>query len=220
MQMIEQEPKPLWSGWVKLLGLAVAGGVVGYFIGHSVSEWSKPEGVLANLRYGELALFVAMFYLLMGTMVGVGAASPKVGSKILNVEDADEIREQSILLRMSALGCIALGLALAAVALGGEGGIIKPLVAGGFAVFASAIFIITSVSTLRHSDEFGRVIMREAGSTAYNILFVGLGAWTVMSHLGVVRAPASIEVLALLCAGPLVASFWVVGKRGMLKPRS
>ena len=219
MKMVEDGPKPFWSGRVKFVGLALAGGVTGFLLATTIGRMFKDGGALSTVAGAEPALLASAIYLLMGVFVLLGSISPKVGAAVLNVEDADEVREQAPLMLPSAIGCCLSGIALGAVALGGEGGVLTPVVAGAVALAATVIAIVVTASMNRHADELMRAMFRETGSASFYIGSAILGTWAICAHLSAIRAPTPIEISTVVWIAPLLASFWVVGRRGMLKPR-
>lgn len=218
--MVESAPKPFWSGWVKVAGLALAGGLTGFVMALTVGRSFSEGGALAGVADAEPALLVAALYAIMGVFVVLGSLSPRVGAAILNVEDADEVREQAPVLVPSAIACLLAAISLAALALGGEGGFLAPAVAGSIAIAALAIATFISLAATRKSDELMRALFRESGSASFYLLSSVLFGWAAAAHLSLVRLPSAIELLALVFAAPLAASFWVIGRRGMLMPRA
>ena len=89
----------------------------------------------------EIAVLVALIYLLVGIAVGVGVLSPKAGASFLNVEDADELEEQRAILGYSAIGMAGAGIALAVVALSGPGGLVESPLALGIYVVLSVLAV-------------------------------------------------------------------------------
>ncbi|UIP06513.1 hypothetical protein LY632_12595 [Erythrobacter sp. SDW2] len=219
MTMVEKAPKPLWSGWVKVAGLALAGGIFGFFMARTIGQEFKDGGALSAVANSEISLLVAAMYVVMGLFVFVGSLSPKVGAAILNVEDADEVREQSTVFLPSAIGCVLMGIALGALALGGENGLLSAGTAGVMALLSLVLATIVSLAATRRSDELMRAVYKEAGSTSFYLLSAVVGGWAAAAQLALVRMPTALEVVTLVFAVPLAASFWVIGKRGMLLPR-
>lgn len=219
MTMVDKAPKPFWSGKVKFVGLAIAGGIAGFAMSMSVGRWFKDGGALSHIAGAEPALLTAAMYSLMGVFVLLGSLSPRVGAAVLNVEDADEVREQVPVFIPSAISCVLLGVSLAALALGGEGGLLSPLAAGAVAFVAIAGACLASVATMRRSDELMREIVRETGSASFYLISAVLLVWAGAAQLGELPAPSALALLTILYALPLVASFWVIGRRGMLAPR-
>lgn len=217
--MVEDAPKPFWSGWVKIVGMALAGGLFGFFMARTLGQSFEAGGALAALADAEITLLVAALYVLMGLVVLLGTISPRVGAAILNVEDADEVREQTPVFLPSSLGCVLLGVALAAIVLGGTGDFLTPLAAGATAAVALVAATAISLTASRRSDELMRALFKDAGSASFYLLATILAGWAAAAHMSLARSPTALEVLTLVFAAPLVASFWVIGRRGMLGPR-
>lgn len=220
MTMVEGQSKPLWSGWRKVAGLSIIGGIGGYFLGKFAAESVNDGGPLANLVGVEVALLVSLLYIMMGLFVGLGSLSPRVGAALLNVEDADEVREEGPTLRLSAAGCILIGISLASIALGGAGGLLAPTMALLIGGVSLVLATVLSVSIIRKSDELMRAVMQETASASYYLLFAVLGIWSAIAYLGMAPAPRAIDVLTAFWAAPLLATFWTIGRRGMMAPRS
>jgi hypothetical protein len=219
MTMVDKAPKPFWSGKVKFAGLAIAGGIAGFAMAMSVGSWFKDGGALSHIAGAEPALLTAGLYALMGVFVLLGSLSPQVGAAVLNVEDADEVREQGPVFIPSAISCVLLGVSLAALALGGEGGLLSPIVAGAVAFAAIAIACAASFASMHQSDELMREVVRQSASASFYLVWTIFLLWAAASQLGDVRTPRALDLLAILYAAPLAASFWVIGRRGMLMPR-
>ena len=83
----------------RMLGGAVFGaagtGLFLAFVGEPHMDLKDP-GVM-------IAIVSGLTYVLIGLIVALGLASPKAGAKFLNVEDAEEIREEGPKLWLSAL---------------------------------------------------------------------------------------------------------------------
>lgn len=202
--------------WRKLAISMVVGGLAG-FAGASALMAAIEGGALGTLGLSQVgALSVALVYLLMGLAVLVGAASPRVGSTFLNVEDADELREQRSTILPSALGCLAATAGLVALALSGPAGIVTPTSALIF--FGVTLIVATwlSVKVMRLSDELMRQVMGEGAATSFYLSFAVLGGWAMLAHLGFATAPAMLDIVSLFYALTLVGCFWVIGRRGML----
>ena len=217
--MVENAPKPFWSGWVKVAGMALTGGLFGFLMARTLGQSFEDGGTLAAFADAEISLLVAALYVLMGLFVLLGTISPRVGAAILNVEDAEEVREQAPVLLPSALGCVLIGVALAAIALGGAGEFLNPYAAGAIAIVSLLAATAISLTASRRSDELMRALFKDAGSASFYLLATILAIWTAAGHMSLARSPTALEVLTLVFAAPLVASFWVIGQRGMLGPR-
>jgi hypothetical protein len=145
--------------------------------------------------------------------------APKLGGSILNVEDADEIRDQSRILSGSAICMVALGAALVVITMAGpDGPISRPAAMGGL-LAALALLIVVSIRDWKYYDEMLLQLSRDAG----NIAFSGVGSvtliWGSASWLGLVTAPTPLALVALTSGGFLIAIFVASARKGLLRPR-
>lgn len=198
---------------------ALGGGVVG-MIGASGVMYLIGTGGLGEPSVSQvIALLVALVYVLTGLIVLAGLISPEAGSRFLNVEDADELREQKGALAASGWAMLLLGALLAVIALGGPGGVLSPLAALIVAILLTGIAVYLSVRGMRLSDELTTAMSTEAAQLGYYLLFAVLGGWAMLAHLGFVTPPAMLDVLTLFWVLVLGSTFWVAGRRGLLNPR-
>lgn len=169
-----------------------------------------------------IALLTGLVLALIATLVAFGIAAPRQGAMLLNVEDAEELVEERKPLAQGALVMFsaAVGLlALALAAVGGSAGLLPPGVA---LAIAAASFVATGV--LGHvsrgaTDELMRELSAEAACvTLYAVLAVA-AAWGSLAHLGYVPWITPLGLLAGLVGLQLLATFYVVGRRGMLASR-
>jgi hypothetical protein len=162
---------------------------------------------------------IGLIYLLMGLICGVGLIAPNLGSNILNVEDADEIRDQSRILTGSAICMIALGGALMALPMAGPGESISPLAAFGGLLAALALLIVVSIRDWKYYDEMLLELSRDAG----NLAFCGIGSvtliWASAAYLGLIIAPTPLALVAIISGGFLLAIFVASARKGLLWPR-
>ena len=86
----------------------LVGGIVGG-LASAAALLVMGSGTLGELgTSGEIAVLVGVVYLVCAAAVGFGVASPGAGSRFLNVEDADELREQRSMLANSAISTAAM----------------------------------------------------------------------------------------------------------------
>lgn len=198
---------------------ALGGGVVG-MIGASGIMYLISSGKLGQPDLSQVvALLVALVYALTGLIVLAGLISPEAGSRFLNVEDADELREQKGALTASGWAMLLLGALLAVIALGGTGGVLAAPVALAIAAVLIAAATYLSVRSMRQLDELMRAMSAESAQVTYYAIFLILGGWAALAHLGYVTAPGMLDVLTLFWVMGLGATFWVTGRRGLLNPR-
>jgi hypothetical protein len=196
----------------QLLSGGLVGGLAGYFgAGLSDAEPVRPDQVVVS--------GVGVIYLVMGLVVAVGLIAPRLGSSILNVEDADEIREQRRILTGSTICMVALGAALIALPMAGPEGPIVPLAGFGALLAALAILIFVSIRDWKHYDEMLLQLSREAG----NLAFGGIGSviliWSSAAWLGLASAPTPLMLVAVVSGGFLLAIFVASARKGLLWPR-
>lgn len=200
----------------KLVFQFIVGGLIGGLAGYFGLGLLDAE----NMAGDQLVVSgVGLIYLLMGLICGFGLMAPKLGSSILNVEDADEIRDQSRMLSGSAICMIALGAALMVLPMAGSDGPISPLVAIGGLIAALALLIAVSIRDWKYYDEMMLQLSREAG----NIAFSGVGSvtliWASAAWLGLVTTPTPLGLVALISGGFLIAIFVASARKGLLRPR-
>ncbi|WP_118856808.1 hypothetical protein [Sphingomonas mesophila] len=169
-----------------------------------------------------LALITGLVLMVIGLFVGFGLAAPKLGSQLLNVEDADELHEQRRPLSLAALILLFAGaglMALAMAATGDEPGVLSPRSALILVAIAFAGTVIVAVMSRRSNDELMRSLSAQACVlTLYALLIVGT-VWATLAHLGFVGWITPLGFLAGLTALQLLAGFVVVGRSGLMTPR-
>jgi hypothetical protein len=200
----------------KLIFQLISGGIVGglasYFgLGVLDADEMSPDQIIVG--------GVGLIYSLMGLIVGFGLMAPKLGSNILNVEDADEIREQRRILTGSMICMVAFGGALIGLALAGPGETISPMTGFGGLLAALALLIVISIRDWKYYDEMLWDVSRDAG----NLAFCGIGGvlllWASAAWLGLATAPTPLTLVALVSGGFLLSIFVASARKGLLRPR-
>ena len=205
--------------WQKFGVPTIAGGVAGFFGAMGVMKLAD-GGSLGDFDGSrETALLMAMLYFITGLSVMIGAFSPAFGARFLNVEDADELREQRAMLTYSSASMVALATALGLAALAAPiGPIPANIVVGGFAILL-AIAWFTGKQQAKHMDELMKAVSNETAAMSFYLLVVIGGTWSLLAHTEMVAGPKPLDWLTLFAGLMLVAAFWVCGKRGMLNRR-
>lgn len=200
----------------KLIFQLVFGGLIGGLAGYF------GLGVLGaqNMAADQLIVSgIGLVYLLMGLVVGFGLMAPKLGSNILNVDDADEIRDQRRILTGSTICMIALGGALMLLPMAGPGRSLSSLIGFGGLLAALVILTVISIRDWKYYDEMMLQLSRDAG----NIAFCGIGGtvliWASAASTGIIAAPTPLALVAIISGGFLLAIFVASGRRGLLVPR-
>lgn len=205
---------------LRKLAVSMSVGAVFGFLGALSVLYFLDRGAFEEVSSSiEIALLVAMLFGLTGVGIAFGALSPAIGAKFLNVEDADELREQRHVLVYSAGGMVALGLSLAMVALAAPAGPLSPMASLILALAFFAAAVILSLRQARYVDELVRALGRETAATAFYLTVLAGGGWAMLAHLGYLPAPLSLDWLTLFAVVMLVAAFWTCGRRGLLNPR-
>lgn len=206
--------------WVrKLLIPALIGGVIGYAASAAMLSYVDRAALDGLSVSAFIAAVVGVLYAVIGLIITVGTASPWLGARFLNVEDADELREQKKVLTLSGASMLLSGVALLALALAAPDGPVPQAVA--LAVGGGGLVVgnVLSVLVYRSSDELMLAVNLEAGALSYVLLLLVVGLWAMLAHLGYTAAPAPLDLLTLFYVVVLLASFIAVGRRGMLTIR-
>ncbi|WP_285711745.1 hypothetical protein [Erythrobacter oryzae] len=218
--MMTDEKSPETPKWVKkLLIPALFGGVAGFATSMAAMQFIDSPAVGGLGKSATIAALVGVLYILIGLAVAVGTASPKAGARFLNVEDADELREQKKVLIWSGGGMVLSGLSLIALALAAPDGPVPQALALALGVGGTVVSILVSVVVYRQSDELMRAVTLEASAIGYALVTLVIGVWAMLAHLGYAAAPAPLDLLTLFQVLVLLASFVAAGRRGMLAPR-
>jgi hypothetical protein len=167
-----------------------------------------------------VALIAGLIYALMSLIVGLGAVAPRPGAVFLNVEDADELREQRSSLLPSAAAGVLFGLFLLVLAMAPEQG--SGGDAGGWLAAAASLLgagILVTVLTKDRGDELIRQIALEAGSLTLHIAITIACVWGMLAQLGYARWITPLGLIGGLALLYLGAIFWLAGRKGLMKGR-
>ena len=169
-----------------------------------------------------LAIGVVLVFGLMSLLVGLGVLVPGVGARTLNVEDAEELREQRSALLVGGVSFLLVALIVAALALGGSAeapGLIGSSEAALIAAVSTLALIAWSVIHRNKGDEMMRAAAKDAATTTTSLLFLVFVIWAGAAHLGFVPMFEPLLFVAGFFALYLVAVFIAIGRRGLLVPR-
>ena len=209
--------------WRKLLfqltGGLIFGALVGYGAGHLAGDYAAERGLEGLPPSVTIAGMVAVIYILMSALVLAGSSSPGVGAKILNVEDADEVREMQSQFVTSGAAMLVWGLALLGLALAAPVGPLAPPVALTIGAGELLIGLVFAVKGYRDADELMLTTQLEAGAITYGLVLLVVGGWAIGAHLGYAPAPAPLDLLTAFYVLVLAASFIAAARRGMLRLR-
>lgn len=203
----------------KLIVPLVLGGFVGFALAFGIGQLGGEIGDTGLSQSAEIATLTGGFYVVMGIFVGGGTLMPRAGAKLLNVEDAEELREQRSMLLQSSFAMGLWGLALVTLALSGFVALLSPALTLALAVVLYVVGLYFVVRSYAASDELMMAVNREAGNWSYGLVFLVLGSWSALAHVGYLTAPGPLDVLSVFYAMVLLATFIAAGRRGMLKVR-
>lgn len=168
------------------------------------------------------ALLTGLVFVLMGLLVGIGVALPGPGSRLLNVEDADELREKRKPLWRSAAVVLLVGTMMLVLALAEGGhwiGLVSREAAAMLVAAAVAGTALLSYFGRNDNDELMRTVAQEGAAWAlYGSLALFI-TWGSLAHLGYLAWITPLGMVSALLAIMLVAIFTVCGVRGLLTPR-
>lgn len=201
-----------------LFSLAL-GGLAGFAGAFGFMELAE-SGMIGSLgKSREVAGLVGITYIIIAFAVLAGVLAPKTGATFLNVEDAEELREQKFMLGMSGLGMVTSGAALIVAALAAPVGPISQALA--LAAFAALMIlaVIASRASSQRQDELMRAIGKETGAMGFYLMFFVGGGWALAGHLGYVAGPAPLDWLSMFWGLGLLGAFVVIAKRGMMEMR-
>ena len=215
--MTEHETPPASPAWVrKLLIPAGIGAIVGFAASYGVLNYIDSDAVGGLDPSATIAALVGALYCMIAVGMLFGVASPRLGARFLNVEDADELREQQRVLALSGIAMVFWGAALLALALAAPDGPVPQQVALAVGLGGLVIGVVLSVMVYRASDELMLAINLEAAALSYGLAFAAISLWAMLAHLGYASAPQPLDLLTLFYVLVLLASFVAVGRRGML----
>lgn len=218
--MTSENLTPAAPRWVrKLLIPALIGGMAGFAASAGIMRFIDSSAVGGLGLSATLAALVGVLYCVIGFGIVIGTSSPGIGAKFLNVEDADELREQKRMLVLSGASMLLWGVSLLALSLTAPDGPVPQVAALAVGAGALVVGIALSVLVYRASDELMAAVNLEAGALSYGIVSLVVGLWAMLAHLGYAAAPAPLDLLTLFYVLALVASFIAVGRRGMLAVR-
>ena len=154
--------------------------------------------------------------------LGLGVMAPKSGAHLLNVEDAEELREQRGPLWRASLVMVLLGITVLALALGRveqSAGLFSSATAAVVAAICFAGVVIVSFAGRNDHDELMRAVSREAMTVALYSITALIGVWAAAAHLGYARWITPLDTISALLIVQLGAIIFVSAKRGLLRPR-
>lgn len=165
------------------------------------------------------AAMMGLIYFVTAAAVGIGLLSPRFGAQFLNVENAEELRDQRRMLSFNAVSMIAWGIMLFVLAVSGINGVVPPALALACVAVLLAGAIALVLAQWRLMDELLRSVSSEAGNIAFYLTMLFGGGWATLAHLGFAQGPAPLDWMTLFSGAGFVGAFAAAGRRGLLAPR-
>lgn len=213
---VEKGAPPKWRKHVVGVAVGMVAGIGGAFAMIRLIE----SGALGEFEGSQLAAaVVGLIFLLTAFGVGAGLVSPRLGAQYLNVENADDLRDQRRMLALSALGMIAWGLILFILAASGPTGALQALPALIVVAGLLAAVTVLTAGQWRLMDELMRQISNEGGNVAFYLTMLFGGGWATLAYLGFVPGPGHLDWITLISVATLAGTTIAAGKRGLLNPR-
>ena len=192
-------------------GFVTFGFLTGIGDGFDKDDPSRVVGLLAGL-----------VFILMGGLVGIGTIAPRAGAFFLNVEDSDELREQTRTLLQGSITFLLAGAALLVLSLtsvdGSPGAISVPVAAVMVALCFGGLVILT-LQSRDQSDELMKQVGMEASALSLYASMALFGIWAALSHLGYIAWVEPLAMISGLLLISLAAIFVVSARKGLLRPR-
>lgn len=206
--------------WRKTALSTVVGGLVGAGAMAAMLALAGTD-LLDAMGPSRLALaVVGLIYVLMAAMVGFGVAAPRAGAKLLNVADAEELRDDRANLLFSTIVMALLGATFVVLAIargpGFAGGPVSAGVAVGVLAVTMAGGAIASWMWRRRFDELSRQLGLEGAAWAFYLSWVILLLWGAADFLGLGARLTAIDAVTVPAAALLLGSFIAIGRRGMM----
>lgn len=214
--MTHRKPRTWMQKWGVPLGVGAVAGFVSSFV---VLQFIDSDAIGGLSTSSEIAILVALLYFVTAMAVLIGLVSPALGERFLNVEDADELREQRAMLLNSGIAMTLWAGALAALALAGSEGPLAqgPVLAGAIAAILAGLWF--AWKSYKASDELMTAVNMEATALSYFLTFAVLGGWAILAHSGILGGPAPLDMVTTFYVVVLVGTGIAAGRRGMLNRR-
>ena len=194
-----------------IVGAIVGGASVGLFLTYVGRVFADLDDMST-----VIAMAAGVSYVVIGLGVAFGLVAPRAGATYLNVEDADELREQKGMLAASAIACVLTGAFLLILTFADAIGRDLALPFAGASLVGIAV---TGWMVARRQDELTKQVGLEASTLTLQIVMVLYGCWAALVVLGYASWITPLAFVASLTLLQLFAIFVVIAKRGMLMPR-
>lgn len=211
-----QKRKKYWTQ----VGIGAVFGFFGAFFGLEIIDSTiDPDGLKLSIEL-ILAGCVAIIYLIIGLMIGLSLMLPKkYATKMLNVEDEEELADQKRILLGSSISMGCIGAAMFILILSGTDGYFAPIIGFSAMSIAFILAIIIAVRDWPYYDEMMRKTTIDSTYLCAAILFTIVWFWCSAAWLGWIEMPSPLILLALFNGIYLLSVFIISGRMGLMEIR-
>lgn len=199
--------------WIKW---AVQGGL-GFVAGFGAMAFLHESELLARIQCsaGAVGLFlVGSAYLVVGLFVFVMSIDPRVGAKVLFLQDADEVLDLRAVLLSSGIVYALIGVGQVALVLA-DAEVVSPLIGATTMLFSFVLAACVSVYLWSLYDEFWKQVTLEASQITLLILVLFVPGWSITARFGWGPAVDPLGLIALLTGVALAGGMIAVLRRGI-----
>ncbi len=205
------QKKTMWTSIGRMFAGALVGGIATFLFLEFVGDR------FMDLDNGAVMLTVmaGLVYALIGLSVAFGLLAPRAGARFLNVEDADELREEGPKLKIAAAASVLMGAFLLVLGLSSSGSLGREL-----ALILLALCLVGSI-VLRfigrnRTDELTRQISLESSALTLQLALLAAAAWAALAQLDYVEWISPLGLLSGLALLQLFAVFVISARKGLL----
>ena len=203
--------KKLRTGIARMFAGALVGGIATFLFLEFVGErfMDLDDGAVM------LTVMAGLIYALIGLSVAFGLIAPRAGARFLNVEDAEELREEGPKLKIGAAASVLMGAFLLVLGLTSSGSLGREPALILLALCLAGAIVLTLIGRNR-TDELTRQISLEASALTLQLALLATAAWAALAELDYVEWISPLGLLSGLALLQLVAVFVVSAPKGLL----
>ena len=203
--------KKLRTGIARMFAGALVGGIATFLFLEFVGErfMDLDDGAVM------LTVMAGLIYALIGLSVAFGLIAPRAGARFLNVEDAEELREEGPKLKIGAAASVLMGAFLLVLGLTSSGSLGREPALILLALCLAGAIVLTLIGRNR-TDELTRQISLEASALTLQLALLATATWAALAQLDYLEWISPLGLLSGLALLQLVAVFVVSARKGLL----
>jgi len=205
------QKKTMWTSIGRMFAGALVGGIATFLFLEFVGER------FMDLDNGAVMLTVmaGLVYALIGLSVAFGLLAPRAGARFLNVEDADELREEGPKLKIAAAASVLMGAFLLVLGLSSSGSLGRELALILLALCLVGSIVLRFIGRTR-TDELTRQISLESSALTLQLALLAAAAWAALAQLDYVEWISPLGLLSGFALLQLFAVFVICARKGLL----